>query len=85
MSQYDEIVEKQRALLKAEKWAKNVKSIHAHSFDSMWYDTRGKDGSVLDIEFNSGVIKREIIETGETVFFGNELTGDALLDAHSRS
>jgi hypothetical protein len=85
MSQYDEIVERQRALLKAEKWASSVKSIHAHSFNSMWYDTRGEDGSVLDIEYNNGVIKREIKETGEIVFFGDELTGEALLDAYSRS
>ncbi len=85
MSQYDEIVERQRALLEAEKWASTVKSIHAHAFNSMWYDTRGEDGSVLDIEYNNGVIKREIKETGEVVFFGHELTGEALLDAYSRS
>ena len=39
MSQYDERVERQRLKLKAEEWAKGVKSLHAHSLSSMWYDT----------------------------------------------
>tara|TARA_Y200000002_G_C22645407_1_gene648903 strand:- start:1031 stop:1306 length:276 start_codon:yes stop_codon:yes gene_type:complete len=85
MTQYNETVERQRLLLEAEKWASGVKSLHAHSFTSMWYDTRGNDGSVMDIEYNNGVVKREIRSTGETVYFGEALTGQALLDSYIRN
>ena len=43
MTQYNDRVQKQRDLLKAEEWAKQVKSIHAHSISSMFYDTRPQD------------------------------------------
>ena len=82
MTQYNETVERQRLLLEAEEWAGGVKSLHAHS---MWYDTRGNDGSVMDIEYNNGVVKREIRSTGETVYFGEALTGQALLDSYIRN
>ena len=85
MTQYNETVERQRLLLEAEEWAGGVKSLHAHSFTSMWYDTRGNDGSVMDIEYNNGVVKREIRWTGETVYFGEALTGQALLDSYIRN
>jgi flavin-dependent dehydrogenase len=84
MSEHNEIVERQRQLLAAEKWAKGVKTLHAHSLTSLWYDDRGNDGSVLDTEYNDGRIQREIRETGETIWFGEELTGDALIDAYGR-
>ena len=77
MTQYDETVDRQRRLILAEEWANGVASIHA--FTSMWYDTRGDDGSVLDIQYNNGVVKREIRETGEIVFFGEPVKGDDLL------
>lgn len=79
MTEHNKRVQRQRLLLEAEEWAGGVKSIHAHSFTSMWYDTRGDDGSVLDIQYNNGVVKREIRETGEIVFFGEPLKGDELL------
>ena len=85
MSEYDYIVERQRTLLDAEKWGAGVKSLHAHSITSHWYDTRGNDGSVLDISFNDGSIKREINKTGKIVWFGKKLKGDALLDAFNRN
>ena len=85
MTQYNETVERQRLLIEAEKWASGVKSLHAHSFTSMWYDTRGNDGSVMDIEYHNGVVKREIRSTGETVYFGEALTGQALLDSYIRN
>jgi flavin-dependent dehydrogenase len=84
MSEHNEIVERQRQLLAAEKWARGVKTLHAHSLTSLWYDDRGNDGSVLDTEYNDGRIQREIRETGETIWFGEELTGDALIDAYGR-
>jgi len=79
MTQYDETVDRQRRLILAEEWASGVKSLHAHSLTSLAYDTRGNDGSVMDIEYNNGVVKREIRETGEIVFFGEPVTGDDLL------
>ena len=79
MTQYNETVDRQRRLILAHEWANGVKSLHAHSLTSCWYDTRGNDGSVLDIEFNNGVVKREIRETGEIVFFGEPLNEEEFL------
>jgi 2-polyprenyl-3-methyl-5-hydroxy-6-metoxy-1,4-benzoquinol methylase len=88
MGQYDDKVERQRVLLQAEEWAKSVKSAHAHSLNSMWYDTRPQDTeegkSVLDIEYNSGLIERQTHD-GYTVYFGDKLNGDELIQAYSRS
>ena len=100
MTQYDSRVEEQRNKILAEEWAKTVKQIHAHSLDSIWYDDRPEDtakgtrnvvdiefndGSVMDIEYNNGVVKREIRSTGETVYFGEALTGQELLDSYIRN
>ena len=79
MSEYDEVVDKQRRLLLAEDWARGVKTLHAHALTSLWYDDRGNDGSVMDTEYNDGLVKREIRETGEIVYFGKSLEGDELL------
>ena len=88
MGQYNDRVERQRILLEAEKWAKDVKCMHAHSLKSMWYDTRPQDTEdgkgVLDIEYNSGLIKRTTHD-GSIVYFGKELKGDELIDAYTRS
>jgi len=85
MTQYDETVDKQRRLILAEEWAKGVKSLHAHSLTSCWYDDRGNDGSVLDIEYNDGLVMREVRETGEIVYFGNSLKGDELLQSFGQN
>ena len=85
MSEHKEIVERQRLLLEAEAWARGVKTLHAHALSSMWYDDRGNDGSVMDTEYNSGLIKREIVETDEVVYFGKKLTGDDLIDQYTRA
>lgn len=87
MGQFDDKVQRQRTLLKAEEWAKTVKSMHAHSLNSMWYDTRPQDTEdgkgVLDIEYNSGLIERKTHD-GYTVYFGEELKGDALIDSYEK-
>ena len=87
MTQYDDRVQKQRDLLKAEKWAKTIKSLHAHSLNSMWYDNRPQDTedgkSVMDIQYNSGLIERRTHD-GYTVYFGTELKGDELLYEYLR-
>jgi len=87
MGQYDDRVERQRLLIKAEEWAQGVKSMHAHSLSSMWYDDRPEDTAdgkgVLDIEYNSGRIERTLHDNSK-VSFGEELKGDALIDAYSK-
>ena len=88
MTQYNDRVQKQRDLLKAEEWAKQVKSLHAHSLSSMFYDTRPQDTedgkSVMDIQYNSGLVERKTHD-GYTVYFGEELKGDKLLDEYLRN
>ena len=88
MSQYSDRVERQRLLIEAEDWAQGVKCLHAHSLSSMWYDNRPQDTennkSVLDIEYNSGLIKRQTHDD-YTVYFGKELKGDELIDAYTKA
>lgn len=88
MSQYDERVERQRLKLKAEEWARGVKSLHAHSVSSMWYDTRPqdtKDGkTVMDVEYNDGSVRREL-QNGEIVILGKALKGNDLVDQFTRA
>jgi len=87
MTQYNDRVQKQRDLLKAEEWSKSVKSVHAHSLSSMWYDTRPQDTedgkSVMDTQYFSGLIKRETHD-GYTVYFGKELKGEELVYEYRR-
>ena len=84
MTEFNDKVEKQRTRIEAEKWANGVKSLHAHSLTSLAYDTRGDDGSVLDIPYNDGSIKREIQSNNQVVWLGEKLTGEDLLQAYSR-
>lgn len=88
MSEYDEVVEKQRMILEAEKWAKGIRTLHVHSLSSMHYDDRPQDTadgkSVTDKEFNNGIIER----TQEGVLihtFGEELTGEDLLASYRKN
>ena len=64
MTQYDDKVELQRKILKAEEYVNHVKGIHAHRLDSMWYETEEtkhlvKDG-VIDTEYMDGRIERTL-------------------------
>ena len=87
MTQYEDQVERQRLLLEAEVWATSFTALHIHSLNSMWYDTRPQDTEdgkmVTDIQYNSGLIKRTLSD-GSVVYFGEELKGDALIDAYTR-
>jgi hypothetical protein len=87
MTQYDSLVEKQRLLIEAEEWAEGTSGIHCHSISSMWYDNRPKDTangkSVMDITYNSGLIERRL-DSGKTIYFGEKLTGDALIQEYLR-
>ena len=84
MTQFNDRVEKQRLKIEAEEWANGVKSIHAHSLTSLWYDKGREDGSVLDVQYNDGRVKRENTSTGETIILGTQLVGDALLEQYVR-
>lgn len=88
MTEYSESVQRQAKLLAAEEWAKGVSGIHAHSLNSMWYDTRPQDTedgkSVMDIHYNSGLIKRQCSD-GSTVYFGKELKGDDLIYEYEKT
>lgn len=88
MTEYKEAVKKQAKLLAAEEWAQGVKGMHAHSLNSMWYDNRPQDTedgkSVLDIEYNNGLIKRKLND-GTEVYFGKELKGDELIYEYEKA
>lgn len=88
MTQYDDRVEYQKVMLQAEKWAKGIRSVHSHRLKSMWYDNRPADtdsGHVRDIQYNDGRIQRTIINTGEEVWFLDDVTsGDSLVDEYLR-
>jgi hypothetical protein len=89
MGQYDYKVERQRQKLAAEEWANEVKSIHAHSLSSMWYDDRPQDTaegkSVIDKEFNSGKVERTLDNGQVYIFTKYELKGDDLVQAYSQN
>ena len=81
MTQYDDVVENQRLLIEAEEWAKGIKSIHAHSMSSMWYDDRPQDTekhSVTDTEYMSGKIERTLHD-GTRIVLVEGATGEKLV------
>ena len=88
MTEYDERVEFQRNLLKAEEWAKIPKSVHIHKLESMWYETEEskkflENGTVTDIQYNNGIIERK--QDGKLVHtFGEKITGEELVRAYVR-
>ena len=88
MTEYDDRVQFQRDLLKAEEWAKVPRSVHVHGLESMWYETEDskkflENGSVTDIQYNNGLIKR--LQDGKLVHtFGEEITGEELVRAYVR-
>ena len=85
MSQYNDRVEKQRLKLEAEEWAQGVKSLHAHSLNSLFYADGRNDGSVLDIQYNDGSVKRTIASTDEVVMLGESLRGEKLINEYIRN
>ena len=90
MTQYSAVVEEQRERTEAEAWGKKVYSLHSFNSDNtnMWYDRsreNGKrDGRVMDVLYNSGLIKREIRSTGKIVYIGKRDTGNSLLSRFRR-
>ena len=85
MSQYNDRVEKQRLKLEAEEWAKGVKALHAHSLNSMYYAEGRDDGSVVDVQYNDGSVRRTISATNEVVILGKSLRGEELINEYVRN
>ena len=87
MTQYDDQVEYQQSKLEAEEWAQGIKTLHAHSLDSLWYGVGRSDGSVQDIEYNDGRVQRTINATGEVVWLNmeNVVSGEELIRAFTRN
>ncbi len=90
MTEYTSAVERQKILIEAEKWAKEINQIHCHSLTSMYYDTVEtkeeliKNGPVTDTTYNSGLIIRTR-NNKEVCRFGIERTGDDLINWYGRS
>ena len=90
MTEYSEAVERQKILIEAEKWAKQINQIHFHSLTSMYYDTVEtkeeliKNGPVTDTTYNSGLIIRTR-NNKEVCRFGIERTGDDLINWYGRN
>lgn len=84
MTQFNDRVEKQRLKIEAEEWAKGVRTLHAHSLTSLWYDNGREDGSVFDVQYNDGRVERQIQSTGETIILGKQLTGNKLVEQYVR-
>lgn len=87
MTQYTKSVEDAKLRIEAEEWANGVVAVHAHSLSSMYYDNRPEDTavkSVIDVEYNSGVIKRYQDEK-LLYMFGNELKGDELITRYMKT
>jgi hypothetical protein len=88
MSQYNDKVEQQRLKIEAEEWAKGVRSMHAHSLSSMWYDNRPQDTAdgkgVVDIEFNDGSVKRTL-SNEQVVMMGTQLRGQELIESYTKN
>ena len=82
MTQYHDRVIKRAKQIAAEEWARGVKSLHAHSLNSMWYEPEPevvKEVGVLDIEYNDGRITRNDIE-----LVPSQLKNDMLIDEWER-
>ena len=84
MTQYENVVERQKLLLEAEEWSKGVHEIHIHKLTYMWYEKNPEDmdmGAVTDTRYNDGRIVRT---RGDKVLrvMGDIVTGDALIDKY---
>ena len=90
MSQYNDRVELQRKILKAEEYVNHVKAIHAHRLDSMWYETAQtkKDAvkGVIDTQYMDGRIERLVNDGSDRTYLLVEgRTGADLVQEVSRN
>ena len=88
MTQYDEKVELQKQILKAEEYKDTPKNLHAHSLDSMWYETdetkpQTKEG-VVDVQYMDGRIERTL-NNGKKITLVKGMTGADLVQEVTRN
>ena len=88
MTQYDEKVELQKQILKAEEYRDSPKWVHAHRLTSMWYETEKtkKDAvkGVVDVQYMDGRIER-VTHDGKKYIIKQGLTGEDLVQEVSRN
>ena len=88
MTQYKDVVEKQRIKLEAEEWGNMVKDLHVHSFNSMWYDNRPQDTEnnqmVTDIQYNNGLITRKLSD-GTLITLQEAWSKKKVIDLYGRA
>ena len=84
MTQYNNLMTQKREQLVAEQWGNKIASVHAFNTEqvTMWYDNRLEDGSVMDIIYNNGRIKRTL-PSGKTIWIGEPLSKKTLLNYFS--
>lgn len=72
MTEYKERVKLQKQILLAEQYRNNVVAIHAHSLDSMWYETAKtkKDAvkGVVDTQYMDGRIERLVNDGSDRTY-----------------
>ena len=82
MTEFSDIVEKQRVILEAENLRDTVENIHLHGLSSMWYDNRPQDteGSkmVTDITYMDDRIERTLPD-GTIILMQQGLKGEEWL------
>jgi len=88
MTQYNDKVELQKQILKAEEYKDTPKNLHAHSLDSMWYETdetkpQTKEG-VIDIQYMDGRIERTL-KNGKKITLVEGMKGEDLVQEVTRN
>tara|TARA_B100001113_G_scaffold352271_1_gene353247 strand:+ start:355 stop:654 length:300 start_codon:yes stop_codon:yes gene_type:complete len=88
MGEFNHRVEMQRKILAAEEMKDSIEAIHAHSLQSMWYETEETKqdfelGSVKDVTYMDGRIERTRAD-GSTYVILEGVTGEDLLDLVER-
>ena len=88
MTQYNDKVELQKQILKAEEYKDTPKNLHAHSLDSMWYETdetkpQTKEG-VIDIQYMDGRIERTL-KNGKKIILVEGMKGEDLVQEVTRN
>ena len=88
MGQYRDKVELQKQILKAEEYKDTPKNLHAHSLDSMWYETeetkpQTKEG-VIDIQYMDGRIERTL-KNGKKITLVEGMKGEDLVQEVTRN
>jgi hypothetical protein len=71
MTQYDDRVQKQKELIAAEEWGRQVKYLHAHN-------------GILEVAFNNGLKQFEETATGKKWTEGDVETKESLLRSFGR-